>query len=140
MLPRPVVKSRPGNMGWILMNKCQWLRSLCQDVEILTINHLREQNSQNSDYILNQISFCKEHIPSCLRIYDTFFTQMILVGSFNCDSGYIPLHVDKDDYITALLSVSGSSKINGGHTFYVEKLSCKGKEKILFLKNTISSW
>ena len=121
MLPRPVVKSRPGNIGHKLMTESTWLKHLCKDIERLTINHLRSIKNQTSDYILKQIEFCKNIVPPCLRICNTFFTQMIMVGSFNSDCGRIPIHVDGDDFITALLSVGGSSKIQGGSTFYVEK-------------------
>ena len=37
--------------------------------------------------VLGHIDFCKKNIPSSLQICDTFFTQMIMVGSFNCKEG-----------------------------------------------------
>ena len=32
MLPRPVVKSTPGRIGYNMMKKCKWLRELCRDI------------------------------------------------------------------------------------------------------------
>ena len=68
---------------------------------------------------------------------DTFFTQMIMVGSFNCNCGQIPIHMDCDDFITALLSVGGSSEIRGGSTFYVEQKMKNGK-KLFGISNKIT--
>ena len=68
MLPRPVVKSRPGNPGYKLMREGTWLKHLCKDIEILTINHLRTINTQTSEQILKHIEFCKKVVPPCLRM------------------------------------------------------------------------
>ena len=46
---------------------------------------------------------------------------MIMVGSFNSKEGNIPIHVDDDDFVTALLSIAGSSQISGESTLYIEK-------------------
>ena len=111
-----------------MIKQCNWLRQLCKDIELLTIQHLNHQKSQMSEKILQHIYFCKKHIPLCLRICNTFFTQMIMVGRFNCNKGFIPFHVDSDDFITALFSVGGSTKIDGGSTFYLQKSVFEGKE------------
>ena len=85
MLPRPVVKSRPYQLGHILMTKCTWLIKLCQHVESLTLNYLQENESQLTVHqthqrtqltvsALDRALFSKKHIPPCLRICDTFFT------------------------------------------------------------------
>ena len=137
MLPRPVVKSRPGYLGHRMMKTSIWLNSLCKDIETLTINHLVNQKTQTSENVLKHIKFCKETIPGSLRICNTFFTQMIMVGSFNCSDGNIPIHVDDDDFITALLSVEGSSKTNGGTTLYIEKILKNNKERLNISKRIL---
>ena len=134
MLPRPVVKSRPGNLGHKLMNTNIWLKSLCKDIETLTMNHLINQKTQTSEKILRHIDFCKKTLPESLRICNTFFTQMIMVGSFNYCKGNIPIHVDDDDFITALFSVEGSSKTHGGTTLYIERKFISNKESLMISK------
>ena len=42
MLPRPVVRSRPGNFGHLVMNACAWLIHLCRYVESIAIQLLIE--------------------------------------------------------------------------------------------------
>ena len=119
MLPRPVVKSRPHRLGHRIMNNCNWLRELVSDIERFTLNHLEEDKSPTSAIILDHVLLSKQLIPPCLRICDTFFTQMILLGKVGEKEGIIPIHVDEDDHITALLSI-GSHKLVGGDTVYVE--------------------
>ena len=74
MLPCPVVKSRPGQIGWKVMKTCTWLHDLCKDIEMLIIDTLIVQKTQKSESILNHIKFSKMMIPPCLRICNTFFT------------------------------------------------------------------
>ena len=81
ILPRPVVKIRPGQIGYNMMKQCKWLRELCRDIKILTIKDLNHQKSQTSENLLQHIYFCKKHKPFCFHNCDTFFTHMIMVGS-----------------------------------------------------------
>ena len=131
MLPRPVKLSRPEQIGHIIMSNCGWLNELCKDVESLTINYILEHEeqltvphpvigTQSTVPLIDIVKFSKVHIPPCLRICKTMFTQMILVGSFNTKSGYIPPHYDDDDYITALVSLGNTTNLRGGDTFYSE--------------------
>ena len=43
-----------------------------------------------------------------------------MVGSFHTNNGDIPLHLDTDDHITALLSLGPNDIEDGGETVYVE--------------------
>jgi len=45
---------------------------------------------------------------------------MILVGSCNDSVGDIPIHLDPEDHITALLSI-GTDTVKGGGTLYYQK-------------------
>ena len=119
MLPRPVVKSRPNNCGYLLLRNFQWIKKLSMIVMKATFDHLNEDQTEYSLSLLKCIDFSIKNIPSCLRICDTFFTQMILVGDPNADHGEIPIHTDNDDYITALVSI-GTNNIRSGHTNYYE--------------------
>ena len=134
MLPRPVVKSRPINLGHTIMKNCQWLRFISKCVEMLTIKHLFLDKSEKSLFVRNKVRAAKKLIPPCLRICNTFFTQMIMVGSPNENSGQIPAHLDNDDHITALVSI-GDNEMYGGSTCYYEGQSlkeCKKRHEIKF--------
>lgn len=120
MLPIPVVKSRPHRLGHRIMNNNCWLQELVSDIKIYTLNHLEEGKSPTSAIVLHHVLSSKQLIPPCLRICNTFFTQMILLGKEGENDGIIPLHVNEDDHITALLSI-GSHNLEGGDTVYVEK-------------------
>ena len=122
MLPRPVVKSRPHRLGHRIMTKCVWLRKLVQDIESLTLKHLELDKSPTSVIIQKHLEASKKLIPPCLRICDTFFTQMIFLGTHGETEGSIPPHLDKDDHITALFSMGSECMIgNQGTTVYIEK-------------------
>ena len=70
---------------------------------------------------MKQIDVCKNSVPASLRICNTFFTQMIIVGCFKSEGGFIPLHLDNDDHVTSLLSLGQDVEESGGRTYYVEK-------------------
>ena len=122
MMPRPVVKSRPHRFGNKLMTECKWLIELIQDIETLTLKHIAEDTSPTSVMIKEYVKDRKALIRKCLRICNTFFTQMILLGDHDQTAGRIPLHMDTDDHITALFSI-GNESMNGkeGETVYIEK-------------------
>ena len=65
----------------------------------------------------------KNITPSCLRICDSFFTMMIVVGDFS-GTGEILLHKDNDDHINAIVYV-GENKIIGGMTVYYSGINAK---------------
>ena len=134
MLVRPVVNSRPYQQGSIMMRKCDWLIQLCKRVESLTLKYLEDNcsqltvtsksnSTQSTVLACEHACFSKKCITPSLRICDTFFTQMILVGSFNKTEGCIPSHKDVDDYVTALISLGETDTLVGGDTFYSELTS-----------------
>ena len=40
ILPRPVTKSRPGPLGYQLLNTCNWLQDIVKYMEYLCVKHL----------------------------------------------------------------------------------------------------
>ena len=120
MFPRPVMKSRPNMIGDMYMNHFRWLIDFCRDLERLTLKYLKNNKSQSTEIIENYIEFSKKHIPPCLRICNTFFTQMILVGFMDYQEGNIPPHHNEDYHITALFSLSHTESLLGGDTYYAE--------------------
>ena len=120
MLPRPVVACRPGNYGYLLTHSDNWLKKLTIIIQDLTIDFLKKDSSEKSKEVLVLTKKCKEIVPSCLRICDSFFTAMIVVGDFSGE-GEIPLHKDNDDHINAIVSI-GDNNIDGGKTIYYSGL------------------
>ena len=129
MLPRPVVLCRPGNIGYNMMKNMTWLQELSKDIEDLCIHHLSTQNDISSKSILDKIHLSKKCIPSSLRICNTCFTQMAMVGDVNTE-GYINNHIDKKDLISGILTL-GEKNITGGSTQYFQQIN-------LFEQNTPS--
>ena len=127
MLPRPVVSSRPGNFGHLIMNDCAWLIHLCtRDAESIAIHFLMDEMKERSEQVLQYVRQIKDILPNCLRICGTFFTQMVVVGSMKCSKGQIPLHVDSSDYVNVLVSI-GDSTVKGGETIYYDGVHEKEK-------------
>ena len=113
MLPRPVVNSRPGKIGSCIMTTNLWLRHLVHDIYQLCIKHLDDVNSEYSKTMKKHLISAQQIIHPTLRIYDTFFTYMYIVGQFNDTDGIVPLHLDVNDYINAVLYIV-EDKVKGG--------------------------
>jgi hypothetical protein len=129
MLPRPVTLSRPGDMGHTIMTYLHWLIQLVKDVEELTLQFYSQiNNTKFSNSVMKHIKFSKEHIPSCLRICDTYFRQMVFLGFEN--QGELPAHTDNDDYINAVCSF-GDDTIKGGMTLYYDGKDTKHQGKVV---------
>ena len=62
------------------------------------------QSEQRQD-IISSIEQCKKYVPSDLRICNTFFTQISLIGEMKLCQGEhdISPHVDSDDIFTAIV-------------------------------------
>ena len=117
MLPRPVVGCRPGNFGYNVLQNMYWLKYLAKLIERRTLEYLQNLQNEKNDYILKKVNFCKLIVPKCLRICDTFFTSMIVIGNFS-GSGEIPIHKDSDDYINTIVSIGGNDVIGGSTVYY----------------------
>ena len=84
---------------------------------------LKEDTSVRSKEVLEITKKCLHFMPSSLRICDSIFNSMIVVGDFT-GHGEIPLHFDTDDYINAIVSI-GDKKVVGGGTVYFVGISAK---------------
>ena len=113
------------------LNNFKWINCISKLVEDETIKHLRMNQSETSLFILKRIRSSQKNIPSCLRICNTFFTQMIVVGGLTSTYGDIPIHLDKDDCITALVSM-GTDNVISGDTNYYEKID---KERFILVRS-----
>ena len=118
MLPRPVVKSRPGEYGHTIMNHTPWLKKLVGDISAVVQKFLFQLNSGNSENCIQVIEKTLQIVPPCLRISNSFFTQMIILRDEKLKKeNDIPVHIDEDDYINAILTLGDISN-DGGSTVY----------------------
>ena len=80
--------------------------------------HQSSKESENSDVweCVETYWILQKNIPSSLQICDMFFTQMIMVGSFNCKEGNIPIHVDDDDFVSSRDNEGASTPV--AQTYY----------------------
>ena len=74
ILPRPVVKSRPGQFGHTMLHHTSWINKLIGDISDKVVEFLLAfDTSMNRDRfeVVTQVIHL---IPSFLRIYDSMFT------------------------------------------------------------------
>ena len=129
MLPRPVIKSRPGEIGHTFMTYSWWLNELVRDISAFTINYVSSLQTDKRRYLLNILTKSMKLIPKELRVCNSFFTQMILVGEMDKE-GSMPSHVDGDDYINVVLSI-GENSIIGGETLYFNGYEKKNHGEVI---------
>ena len=118
MLPRPVTSCQPGEIGHTYLLHTQWVRDLVSDVAMFTVKLLKKLNNSKSRHVLRVIDYTYTKIHPLLRICDSFFTQMIVVRNLET-TGKMPTHIDEDDYINAIISLS-DNPIHGGETYYCD--------------------
>jgi hypothetical protein len=123
MLPRPVLNCRPGNKANLYLQSNIWIQDLVMDMAELTLSHLMSIGDKKSCELLHYINFSLTTVPSCLRICNSFFTTMIIVGDID-EEGVIPIHVDQDDHISAILTL-GDRNLKGGSTIYLNGVNTK---------------
>lgn len=76
---------------------------------------------QDAHKIIYELNLCNEIVPDCLKLFNIFFNQLILIGQFET-SGYMPIHVDKDDVINVVVII-GENNLHGGATTFLDGLS-----------------
>ena len=63
MLPRPVIKSRPGEIGHTFMTYSWWLNELVRDISAFTINYVSSLQTDKRRYLLNILTKSMKLIP-----------------------------------------------------------------------------
>ena len=128
MLPRPVTKSRPGELGHSWMTNTAWLIKFTKDVARITLHYLSNRQDPEASFIIHKIEQCIFQVHESVRICGTYFTQLIMVGSYN-KYDRIKVHLDKGEYITAVVTF-GATEIKGGYTVYSNGISDNNPGKI----------
>lgn len=137
MIPRPYIHYKPGSIVYKILNDQQY-QDLIKVCELEVMNFLYEsliyysKHNTNNDTLpiineikltLKLINFIKENVPLPLRIGNSFFTQMVLIGNdeYRKHTG-IPCHLDKDR-ITCIVNFGDVKK--GGSTMFYDGLDDK---------------
>ena len=110
MLPRLNTASRPGTNGATMMQQT-WLIEMAQNAERLA----REYAARHDTGLIAVLDEAKRIIPAELRIADTCFTALALVGDLKPGDNHP--HVDDHDIISLFTTV-GDSDVMGGRTLY----------------------
>ena len=110
MLPRMNTASRPGTDGATMMQQT-WLIEMAQNAERLA----REYAARHDTGLIAVLDEAKRIIPVELRIADTCFTALALVGDLKPGDNHP--HVDDHDIISLFTTV-GDSDVTGGRTLY----------------------
>lgn len=132
MLPRLYYKWLE---AYIKSHRCfemnSWFKYFVEDLSVLTITHVRnaivraqQDNNipllQNLRVIYRKIMFVLNKLPSSLKIYNSIFTQLAIVGKYpNADStGEIPLHRDNKDIISCVVTFGTVEEGSGSTIFH----------------------
>ena len=120
-LPRPYESSKPGQSGHRLMHT-PWFIELVSTIEDAVRFFLEELQPQSSTStkILEELSDVQRLVPKELRISNSIFTHLTVLGDLSDGSGMQP-HLDDNDVITAIFQVGFPTA--GGSTNYYNGLS-----------------
>lgn len=129
MLPRPYKNNLPFHSGFNLLKEF-WVNDFFKDVEKLALQFIYFciPDCKQKTILQKYIEYSKSLVPDELRISNTFFTQLSLIGDMSYQSGLqdVRPHVDADDIFTAIIHLghpikggnlviySGNSKKNCG--------------------------
>ena len=120
MLPRPYKNNLPFSAGFHLLQQ-KWVCDFFFDIERLALDFIfiHLPKNRQSDLLKKMIILSKSQIPAELRICNTFFTQISLIGNMVSSNGEqcVDPHVDKDDLFTAIIHF-GNPKKGGNLIIY----------------------
>ena len=99
-----------------------WFKELVHTIEQSVLFFVEELNPdiKKRKDILDKISKVKELVPKDLRIANSFFTHLTVLGDLKDGCGMNP-HFDEKDIITAIFHVGSTTE--GGSTLYYNGLS-----------------
>jgi hypothetical protein len=111
MLPRLLTASRPGKSAHNVMQQ-PWLKSFATQMETRALQYAQKNDPQLFDVLLE----AQKCIPQELRVCETVFTAMALVG--DCKDGFNHEHMDENDVISIFVTLGQG--ITGGRTLYFD--------------------
>jgi len=132
MLPRPFRTSLPNNTADLHLKKPE-IYDIFQDIEDLALHFIYYiiPNGPQKKQLIQGIHDSKKLVPRELRICDTFFTQMSMIGDMTFEEGSqdITPHIDKDDLFTAIVHLG--KPISGGELLIYSGTSSKNIGNLL---------
>ena len=117
----------------ILFDEFIWFEQFVLDLSNLTVSHLKISIKKAKQYeqillstelqkVYDKAIFSLNNIPIELRVFDSIFTQLSIVGSFPTEgSGAMSPHVDMHDIVSCVVTIGnltygGSTKYYDGHS------------------------
>ena len=138
MLPREYPKCRRGESGYNSLRQ-PWLIQMFKDIESIALNfvYLHMPNGPQKEETIYFITKSKSNVPSELRISDTFFTQLSIIGQMSDNEIFesINLHKNHDDVFSVVLHLGNPS--SGGGTVVYDGKTARKKET-LFLRSNLN--
>lgn len=133
MLPREYPKCRRGESGYNSLRQ-PWLIQMFKDIESIALNfvYLHMPNGPQKEETIYFITKSKSNVPSELRISDTFFTQLSIIGRMSDNEIFqsINLHKDHDDVFSVVLHLGNPS--SGGGTVVYDGKTARKKGNLVF--------
>ena len=126
MLPRPYKNCQINGKAKDIFKEL-WFKNLVYDITIYCRLHLqqmfviskKENNEKKTKEIgttIELINFAEKKIPQSLRLGETFFTQLVIVGDMKQNQNEILAHFDEEDIISCIITLGESRQ--GGETIY----------------------
>ena len=91
MLLREYPKCRHGESGYNSLRQ-PWLIQMFKDIESIALNfvYLHMPNRPQKEETIHFITKSKSNVPSELRVSDTFFTQLSIIGRMSDNESLVP--------------------------------------------------
>ena len=124
MLPRPLPSCKPKKQGTILM-KSEWFMTLSLLAHKYTSDYLYEMMCVDDKYYgdYKLLKWCRDTIPSELRINNTWFTSVATISSLDKSVTYTHPHLDHNDLISCVFFFGDN--VNGGDSVFFDGKSSK---------------
>lgn len=120
-LPRPYAQNLRTRHWKRNPTKYKYFHRFVEQAEIFVLKHLLEvrnfKNNKERRELLHKILQIKKKVPKSVRVCNSIFTQMVIIGDGTPDRD-ISLHKDNGDLITCIITFGDIS--SGGSTQYFD--------------------
>ena len=99
----------------------------------MTLKNILQIDNDDAEFTLRYINLSLSLIPSCLRICDSYFTTLVLVGDKASD-GEIPLHTDDKNIVSDILNL-GDHTLSGVSTVFTNGVNTNVKGDVVRMEH-----